>query len=281
MRHRRLRIPQQIPIEKMTTVNDEKTAEEEEDLAEDTLLSHLVELRSRLLKVAAAVIIVFVALLPFSKRIFEIVSAPLVEVLPGGQMIATEVASPLLTPFKLTFFVALFIAMPVVLHQVWAFVAPGLYKKEKRFAFPLLGSSILLFYAGVAFAYFVVFPLIFTFMTAVAPDGVEVMTDISSYLSFITMIVLAFGLAFEVPIATVLMVWTGLTSTEKLAKARPYVFLGAFIVGMFLTPPDVISQTLLAVPVYLLYELGIVMSRFFTPRRAKDKDDPVAADEPK
>lgn len=265
----------------MTTVNDEKTTEKEEDLAEDTLLSHLVELRSRLLKVAAAVIIVFVALLPFSKRIFEIVSAPLVEVLPGGQMIATEVASPLLTPFKLTFFVALFVAMPVVLHQVWAFVAPGLYKKEKRFAFPLLGSSILLFYAGVAFAYFVVFPLIFTFMTAVAPDGVEVMTDISSYLSFITMIVLAFGLAFEVPIATVLMVWTGLTSTEKLAKARPYVFLGAFIVGMFLTPPDVISQTLLAVPVYLLYELGIVMSRIFTPRREQDKDDTVAADGPK
>ena len=265
----------------MTTVNDEEKAEKEEDLAEDTLLSHLVELRSRLLKVAASVIIVFVALLPFSKRIFEIVSAPLVEVLPGGQMIATEVASPLLTPFKLTFFVALFVAMPVVLHQLWAFVAPGLYKKEKRFAFPLLGSSILLFYAGVAFAYFVVFPLIFTFMTAVAPDGVEVMTDISSYLSFITMIVLAFGLAFEVPIATVLMVWTGLTSTEKLAKARPYVFLGAFIVGMFLTPPDVISQTLLAVPVYLLYELGIVMSRIFTPRREQDKDDTVAADEPK
>jgi len=265
----------------MTTVNDEKTAEEEEDLAEDTLLSHLVELRSRLLKVAAAVIIVFVALLPFSKRIFEVVSAPLVKVLPGGQMIATEVASPLLTPFKLTFFVALFVAMPIVLHQVWSFVAPGLYKKERRFAFPLLGSSILLFYAGVAFAYFVVFPLIFTFMTAVAPAGVEVMTDISSYLSFITMIVLAFGLAFEVPIATVLMVWTGLTSTKKLAKARPYVFLGAFIVGMFLTPPDVISQTLLAVPVYLLYELGILMSRFFAPRREKDEDDTVTADEPK
>ncbi len=261
-------------------MSDKQTAEEQEDLAEDTLLSHLVELRSRLLKIAAAVGVVFVALLPFSKRIFELVSAPLVKVLPGGQMIATEVASPLLTPFKLTFFVALFIAMPIVLHQVWAFVAPGLYKKEKRFAFPLLGSSILLFYAGVAFAYFVVFPLIFTFMTAVAPDGVEVMTDISSYLSFITMIVLAFGLAFEVPIATVLMVWTGLTTPKKLAKARPYVFLGAFIVGMFLTPPDVISQTLLAVPVYLLFELGILMSRIFAPRREKDKDDTVAADGP-
>lgn len=255
----------------------EKT-DAKEDLAEGTLLSHLVELRSRLLKVASAVIVVFIALLPFSKRIFEVVSAPLVEVLPGGQMIATEVASPLLTPFKLTFFVALFIAMPIILYQLWAFVAPGLYKKEKHFAFPLLASSILLFYAGVAFAYYVVFPLIFGFMTAIAPDGVEVMTDISSYLSFITMIVLAFGLAFEVPIATVLMVWTRLTTPQKLAKARPYVFLGAFIVGMFLTPPDVISQTLLAVPVYLLYELGIIMSRIFAPRGEEPEEEAVAAD---
>ena len=258
-------------------MSNKETPDENEDLAEGTLLSHLVELRGRLLKVSAAVIVVFIGLLPFSKRIFELVSAPLVKVLPGGQMIATEVASPLLTPFKLTFFVALFVAMPIVLYQLWAFVAPGLYKKEKTFAFPLLGSSILLFYAGIAFAYFVVFPLIFGFMTAVAPDGVEVMTDISSYLSFITMIVLAFGLAFEVPIATVLMVWTGLTSPEKLSKARPYVFLGAFIVGMFLTPPDVISQTLLAVPVYLLYELGIIMSRIFARRQKEDEDeaDPV------
>lgn len=255
-----------------------KPDEEEEDLAEGTLLSHLVELRSRLLKVAAAVIVAFLGLLPFAKRIFEVVSAPLVEVLPGGQMIATEVASPLLTPFKLTFFVALFVAMPIVLYQLWAFVAPGLYKKEKHFAFPLLASSIILFYAGVAFAYFLVFPLIFGFMTAIAPEGVEVMTDISSYLSFITMIVLAFGLAFEVPIATVLMVWTGLTTPQKLAKARPYVFLGAFVVGMFLTPPDVISQTLLAVPVYLLYELGIIMSRIFAPRRSETEDETVAAD---
>lgn len=256
---------------------DTKKAEEEE-LAEGTLISHLVELRSRLLKVSAAVLGVFVLLLPFSRHIFEIVSAPLVAVLPGGQMIATEVASPLLTPFKLTFFVALFAAMPVVLYQLWAFVAPGLYKKEKRFAFPLLGSSIILFYAGVSFAYFVVFPLIFGFMTAVAPVGVEVMTDISSYLSFITMIVLAFGLAFEVPVATVLLVWTGLTTPEKLAKARPYVFLGAFVIGMFLTPPDVFSQTLLAVPVYLLFELGIIMSRIFAPRRNTDEDEAVATD---
>lgn len=253
------------------TVSEKQNAQNsdgnDEELAEGTLLSHLVELRSRLLKVAAAVIFVFIGLLPFSKRIFEIVSAPLVDVLPGGRMIATEVASPLLTPFKLTFFVALFIAMPVVLYQLWAFVAPGLYKNEKSFAFPLLASSIVLFYMGIAFAYFIVFPLIFGFMTAVAPEDVEVMTDISSYLSFITLIVLAFGLAFEVPIATVLMVWTGLTTPEKLTKARPYVFLGAFIVGMFLTPPDVISQTLLAVPVYLLFELGIIMSRLFARRK--------------
>ncbi len=246
-----------------------ETSKAEESLAEGTLLSHLVELRGRLLKVAAAVVAVFVVLLPFARQIFALVSEPLREVLPGNQMIATAVASPLLTPFKLTFFVALFIAMPVVLYQTWAFVAPGLYKREKRFAMPLLASSIVLFYAGVAFAFFVVFPLMFGFFTAVAPEGVEVMTDIAAFLDFVSTIVLAFGIAFEVPVATVLIVWTGLTTPAKLAKARPYVFLIAFIVGMFLTPPDVISQTLLAVPVYLLYELGIVMSRFFVP----DRDD--------
>jgi sec-independent protein translocase protein TatC len=239
---------------------------QEEDLAEGTLLSHLIELRSRLIKIAAAVLVLFVALIPFAQEIFTVVSKPLIEVLPGQQMIATAVASPLLTPFKLTFFVALFIAMPVVLYQVWAFVAPGLYKKEKRFAFPLLFSSIMLFYAGVAFAYFVVFPLVFGFFTAITPSGVEMMTDISAYLDFITTIVLAFGIAFEVPIATVLIVWTGLTTPEKLGKARPYVFLMAFVVGMLLTPPDIISQTLLAVPVYLLYEAGIIMSRVFAKK---------------
>ena len=247
-----------------------------EGLAEGTLLSHLVELRERLLKIAAAVVVVFIGLLPFSRRIFSLVSEPLREFLPGNQMIATAVASPLLTPFKLTFFVALFIAMPVVLYQVWAFVAPGLYKKEKHFAMPLLATSILLFYLGVAFAYYLVFPLMFGFFTSVAPEGVAVMTDISSFLDFITTIVLAFGIAFEVPVATVLLVWTGLTNIEKLGKARPYVFLGAFIVGMFLTPPDVISQTLLAVPVYLLYECGILMSRVFT--RKPDEDEEVVAD---
>ncbi|MDH3304023.1 MAG: twin-arginine translocase subunit TatC [Gammaproteobacteria bacterium] len=249
-----------------------------EKLGEGTLLSHLVELRSRLLKVSAAVILVFIALLPFARNIFEFVSEPLREVLPSGQMIATAVASPLLAPFKLTFYVALFVAMPIVLYQTWAFVAPGLYQKEKRFALPLLASSVVLFYAGIAFAYFLVFPLIFGFMTAIAPEGVEVMTDVTAYLDFIMMLVLAFGLAFEVPIAAVLIVWTRLTTVEKLAKARPYVFLGAFVVGMFLTPPDVISQTLLAVPVYLLYELGIIMARVFAPRAGDSAEEAAAAD---
>jgi len=247
-------------------VNTAATNKEEDDLAEGTLLSHLVELRSRLIKIAASVIVLFAAFIPFAQEIFAVVSQPLIDVLPGQQMIATAVASPLLTPFKLTFFVALFVAMPVILYQVWAFVAPGLYKKEKHFAFPLLGSSILLFYAGVAFAYFVVFPLVFGFFTAITPDGVEMMTDISAYLDFITTIVLAFGIAFEVPIATVLVVWTGLTTPDKLGKARPYVFLMAFVAGMLLTPPDIISQTLLAVPVYLLYEAGIIMSRVFAKK---------------
>ena len=243
----------------------------DDDLAEGTLLSHLVELRSRLIKIAASVIVLFAAFIPFAQEIFSVVSQPLIDVLPGQQMIATAVASPLLTPFKLTFFVALFVAMPVILYQVWAFVAPGLYKKEKHFAFPLLASSILLFYAGVAFAYFVVFPLVFGFFTAITPDGVEMMTDISAYLDFITTIVLAFGIAFEVPIATVLVVWTGLTTPDKLGKARPYVFLGAFVVGMLLTPPDIISQTLLAVPVYLLFEAGIIMARIFA-KKPKDAE---------
>ena len=250
-----------------------------EQLAEGTLLSHLIELRSRLIRISIAVVGMFVILLPFSQKIFVIVSKPLVDVLPGQKMIATAVASPLLTPFKLTFFVALFVAMPVVLYQLWAFVAPGLYKQEKRFAFPLLGSSIILFYAGIAFAYFVVFELVFGFFASVTPQSVEMMTDIAAYLDFITKIFLAFGLAFEVPIATVLVVWTGLTTPEKLGKARPYVFLMAFVIGMFLTPPDVISQTLLAVPVYFLYELGILMSKLFVRQRNSKPDDALAAED--
>lgn len=259
----------------MSDSTEKKSEGDTEELAEGTLLSHLVELRSRLLKIAAAIVVVFVVLLPFSRKIFSLVSEPLRDVLPGNAMIATAVASPLLTPFKLTFFAALFIAMPIVLYQVWAFVAPGLYRKEKRFAVPLLASSIVLFYLGIAFAYFVVFPIMFNFFTSIAPEGVEVQTDIAQFLDFVTTIVFAFGLAFEVPIATVLIVWTGLVSIDKLRSARPYVFLGAFVVGMFLTPPDVFSQTLLAIPVYLLYELGIVMAKVFAVR-----EEPQAGTEP-
>ena len=190
-------------------------------------------------------------------------------------MIITGTAAPLLVPFKLTFIVSLFLAMPVVLYQLWAFVAPGLYKKEKHFAFPLLASSIVLFYTGIAFAYYVVFPLIFGFFGSIEIDGAPWVPDIASYLDFITSIVLAFGIAFEVPIATLLLVWAGLTTPETLGKARPYVFLGAFVVGMLLTPPDVISQTLLAVPVYLLYEAGIIMSRLFV-KKPEEEPEPSA-----
>ncbi len=253
------------------------TLDNDEQLAEGTLLSHLVELRSRLVKIFGSVLLVFVCLVPFANDLFKLASQPIIDVLPNNQMIATGVASPLLTPFILTAYLSLFIAMPIVLYQIWAFVAPGLYKREKRFAIPLFLTSVLLFYLGLAFAYFVVFPLIFTFFTATTPEGVEFQPDIRMFLDFALTIVLAFGIAFEVPIATVLVVWTGLTSPEKLGKARPYVFLGAFVVGMFLTPPDVISQTLLAVPVYLLYELGIVMSRVFAIRDKEADEDDTAA----
>ena len=257
----------------MSEETEKNTSDEEEVLEETTLLSHLIELRNRLLKMATAIVLVFIVLLPWSRKIFALVSEPLREVLPGNAMIATAVAAPLLTPFKLTFFVALFIAMPIVLYQVWAFIAPGLYSKEKHFGMPLLASSIILFYLGIAFAYFVVFPLVFTFFTSVAPEGVEVQTDISLFLDFITTIVFSFGIAFEVPIATVLIVWTGLTTPEKLGKARAYVFLGAFILGMMITPPDVISQTLLAIPIYILYELGILMAKIFSIKKEETKED--------
>ena len=235
--------------------------EEEEQLAEGTLISHLLELRSRITKALAALIVVFVCLAPFSTRIFELVSAPLRAVLPGGQMIVTDVAAPFLTPFKTTFFVALFMAMPVVLHQVWRFVAPGLYRKERRLAVPLLASSIVLFYAGMAFAYFVVFPIMFKFFVGSTPAGVEMLTDISAYLDFVLTLFLAFGIAFETPIVTMALIWSGVCSRTTLAGARPYVFLGTFVVGMLLAP-DVSSMTLMAIPMYLLYEAGLIFARF-------------------
>ena len=239
--------------------------DQEETLAEGTLLSHLVELRTRLFWMFGAVFLIFLALLPFSKMIFNYVAAPLVSVVPNGELLALSPVSPLTATIALTFYIALFIAMPVILYQAWAFIAPGLYRKEKRFAFPLFATSVVLFFVGMAFAYYVVFPLIFGFVSTFTPDTVNYQPDMTEYVSFVMMVVLVFGLAFETPIATVLLVITGLTTTEKLGKARPYVFLGAFVIGMLLTPPDVISQTMLAVPVYLLYEMGILMSRIVRP----------------
>jgi sec-independent protein translocase protein TatC len=235
------------------------------------LISHLVELRSRLVKAALAVAAVFVCLVPFSTEIFTIIATPMLDVLPEGRMISTQPASPFLIPFKTTMFAALLVAMPVVLYQIWRFVAPGLYLNEKRFAVPLLVSSIVLFYAGVAFAYFVVFRLAFAFFAGFASDllGVEMMPDIREYLSFVLTISFAFGLAFEVPIATVILIWSGLVSIQTLGKARPYIFLGAFVIGMFLTPPDIISQTLLALPMYLLYEGGLIMARVTLPEKTR------------
>jgi sec-independent protein translocase protein TatC len=251
------------------------TEEQTEELAEGTLLSHLIELRSRMFKMFGAVFLVFVALLPFSKMIFNYVAAPLVSVVPNGELLALSPVSPLTATIALTFYMALFIAMPVILYQIWAFVAPGLYRKEKHFAFPLLATSIMLFFAGMAFAYFVVFPLIFGFVSTFTPESVNYQPDMTEYVSFVMMVVLVFGLAFETPIAVVLLVWTGLTTTEKLGKARPYIFLGAFVVGMLLTPPDVISQTMLAVPIYFLFELGILMSRLFSRQRAEPAEEPA------
>ena len=241
--------------------------------AEQPFVSHLIELRDRLIRMLIAVFVVFLALFPFANEIYVYVAAPLMAQLPeGNTMIATQVASPFLTPFKLALIAAVFLSMPYLLYQLWAFVAPGLYQHEKRLATPLLISSILLFYVGMAFAYFVVFPLVFAFLTASTPDGVAMMTDISAYLDFVLALFFAFGIAFEIPIATILLVAAGITTPADLARKRPYVIVGVFVIGMLLTPPDVISQTLLAVPMWLLFELGIVFSKVLVRGRADDED---------
>ncbi|EGQ9170132.1 twin-arginine translocase subunit TatC [Vibrio cholerae] len=240
------------------------------------LISHLLELRNRLLKAVAAVVVIFIGLIYFSNEIYEFVSKPLVERLPAGAtMIATDVASPFFTPLKLTLIAAVFLAVPFILYQVWAFVAPGLYKHERRLIFPLLVSSSLLFYCGVAFAYFVVFPLVFGFFTAISLGGVEFATDIASYLDFVLALFLAFGIAFEVPVAIILLCWTGATTPKSLSEKRPYIIVGAFVVGMLLTPPDMISQTLLAIPMCLLFEVGLFFARFYT----RDEPDETQEDE--
>jgi sec-independent protein translocase protein TatC len=240
------------------------SAEPEGPQEEQSFIAHLIELRSRLLKIVAVVILVFLGLAPFADALYTYFAGPLLKYLPAGShMIAIEVASPFLTPFKLALVVAIFGTMPFALYQVWAFVAPGLYRHERRLLLPLLVASTVLFYLGAMFAYFVVLPLVFKFMTATAPQGVAVMTDISRYLDFVLTLFFAFGVAFQVPIATILLVWSGVTTRRALADKRPYVIVAAFVIGMVLTPPDVISQTLLAVPMWFLYEFGLLFSRPF------------------
>ncbi|MBF3235222.1 twin-arginine translocase subunit TatC [Aeromonas veronii] len=242
--------------------------------AEQPLISHLVELRTRLLRSITAILVVFLALIYFSNNIYDFVAQPLLSQLPEGtSMIATDVATPFLTPIKLTLVVSFFVAIPYLLYQAWAFIAPGLYQHERRLIMPLVVSSALLFYAGMAFAYYVVFPLVFGFFTSTAPAGVTVATDIASYLDFVLTLFFAFGVAFEIPVATILLCWTGVTTPQNLKEKRPYVVVGVFVVGMLLTPPDVFSQTLLAIPMWALWEIGLFFARFYVKKEEEEQQE--------
>ncbi len=248
----------------------DKQNQKAEPQAEQGLISHLIELRSRLLRSIFAILLVLMPLMPVADEIYSWLASPLLRYLPNSSsMIAIGIVSPFMIPFKMAILLSVFIAMPYLLYQIWAFVAPALYRHEKRFALPLLASSIILFYAGVAFAYFIVLPVVLRFMIAVAPEGISVMPDIGNYLDFAIAMFLAFGFAFEIPVATVLLVASGLTTVATLAAIRPYVIVGAFVVGMLLTPPDVISQTMLAIPMWFLYEVGRIVSRTIMKRRAE------------
>ncbi|WP_422136799.1 twin-arginine translocase subunit TatC [Endozoicomonas sp. ALD040] len=236
------------------------------------LVQHLLELRTRILRSIVVMLIIFAGLFYFSSTLYEFFSEPLRVFLPeNSSMIATDVASPFLAPFKLTMVLSLFAAIPFILNQIWGFIAPGLYRHEKRLAVPLLIASVVLFYVGVAFAYFVVFPLIFGFFTSTGPESVTVMTDINSYLNFILKLFFAFGMAFEIPVVTVLLIWSGVSTVESLSGKRPYIVVGCFVLGMLLTPPDVISQTLLAGPMWLLFEVGIMFARL-TSRKPEEAE---------
>lgn len=240
--------------------------DESEDLVTQPFMAHLIEFRDRVLRAFIAVLVIFAGLFSFSQQLYLYISEPIREYLPAtSSMIATEVASPFLTPFKLTLVLSFFAAMPYILYQVWAFVAPGLYQREKKIVIPLFCSSVILFYAGMAFAYYVVFPLVFLFFTSIAPEGISVMPDIRSYLDFVLKLFFAFGLSFEIPIAVVILSWMGVVDPDNLAKKRPYVFVLCFVLGMLLTPPDIISQTLLAIPMWLLFEIGILFGRLIKP----------------
>jgi len=231
---------------------------------ESSFVSHLIELRTRLIHALVGMLVIFLPLAPFANDIYSLLAQPLLVHMPEGtSMVAIEVISPFLTPLKLTLMLSVFISIPWIFYQIWLFVAPGLYQHEQRIAVPLVAAGTGLFYMGMLFAYFIVMPLIFQFLTATAPEGVAVMTDISQYLDFVLTLFFAFGVAFQIPIATFLLVKTGMSTPQKLAEKRSYIIVGAFVVGMILTPPDVISQTLLAVPMWLLFEVGLIMSKKF------------------
>lgn len=241
-----------------------------ENLVNQPFMEHLIEFRNRVLRAVASVAVIFIGLISFSNELYLYVSEPLRKYLPeSSSMIATDVASPFLTPFKLTLVLSMFAAMPYILFQIWAFVAPGLYQREKRIVIPLFCSSVLLFYTGMAFAYYIVFPLVFMFFTSVGPEGVAIMTDIRSYLDFVLKLFFAFGISFEIPIAVVILSWMGVVNPDSLAQKRPYVFVLCFVLGMLLTPPDVLSQTLLAIPMWLLFEVGIFFGRLIRPKEEK------------
>jgi sec-independent protein translocase protein TatC len=245
----------------------------------NSFVPHLIELRNRLSKVLLFVLVIFILLIPFSGQIYNILSIPLLNALPqGSEMIAIDVASPFLIPFKLVIYLSIFIVIPYILYHLWSFIAPGLYSHEKKLIFPLILSSSVLFYLGAAFAYFVVFPLIFVFFVGIAPTDVAVMTDIGRYLDFVIALFFAFGFSFEVPIVTVLLITSGITTKDKLISKRPYIIVGAFTLGMLLTPPDVISQILLALPMWLLYELGLYASKFFKIRKTSKETEEVYND---
>lgn len=257
----------------------EQSAEENVETSSMGFMSHLVELRDRLLRIVVAVLLIFLCLFYWANDIYTYLAGPLTQHLPeGSQMIAIDVASPFLTPFKLVLMLSVFLGMPYILYQIWSFVAPGLYKHEKRLAAPLLASSIILFYCGMLFAFYVVFPLVFGFFTSVGPEIVSISTDIGRYLDFVISLFFGFGLAFEVPIATIIMVAMGLTTPAKLAEKRPYVIVAAFVLGMILTPPDIISQVLLAIPMWILFESGVIASRYIFADRLKKEAEEAAQD---
>ena len=240
------------------------------DTAEMPFLDHLIELRSRILRSVGVIALLFIPTYYFANELYAFVAEPLLSRLPeGSSMIATQVATPFFTPLKLAIFAAIFLGVPFWLHQMWAYISPGLYRHEKKFALPLLASSVTLFYMGMAFVYYLVFPLVFAFFLSIGPAEITIMTDINEYLNFVLKLFFAFGLAFEIPIATMLMVWSGITTADSLAHKRPYIIVGCFVVGMILTPPDVISQLLLALPTWILFEIGVFMARFIEKREDK------------